>query len=109
MASTWTHQRRIHPLQRSEGEARPAGTGNYQRAAPHILMAIKLGEEVRDVITGFKGIAYCRLTFLVGPDKIGVQPLARDNGYDDWVALDEDRLIATSIRELQELKQGTAE
>jgi len=70
-------------------------------------MAIRLGDEVQDVITGFKGIAFCRLTYLVGPDKIGVQPESADpSKYDDWIALDEERLIAASIKELRELKDG---
>ena len=35
---------------------------------------IKLGEKVRDRVTGFYGIAVCRTVYLFGFAKIGVQP-----------------------------------
>jgi len=42
-------------------------------------MAIKLGQKVRDPITGFKGIAVCRMDWLTGCTRIGVQaPVGQD-------------------------------
>lgn len=35
---------------------------------------IELGDEVRDLVTGFKGIAVGRTTWLYGCDRISVQP-----------------------------------
>ena len=35
---------------------------------------VKLGDEVKDPITGFKGIAVCRHSYLNGCDRISVQP-----------------------------------
>jgi hypothetical protein len=35
---------------------------------------ITLGDKVRDTITGFEGIAVCRLIYLQGCDRIAVQP-----------------------------------
>ena len=38
------------------------------------MTKIKLGQEVRDRVTGFKGIATARTTYLQGCDRISVQP-----------------------------------
>jgi hypothetical protein len=37
-------------------------------------MTIKLGDKVRDTITGFKGIAIARSIWLTGCDRITIQP-----------------------------------
>ncbi len=34
---------------------------------------IKLGDKVRDPLTGVEGIAYSRITYLQGCDRIGIQ------------------------------------
>ena len=34
---------------------------------------VKLGDKVKDPVTGFKGIAYCRTVYLQGCDRIGIQ------------------------------------
>ena len=39
---------------------------------------IKLGQEVRDNVTGFQGIAVCRVIWLHGCERISVQPPAVD-------------------------------
>ena len=36
---------------------------------------ITLGDEVKDIVSGFKGIAVVRHTYLQGCDRISVQPL----------------------------------
>lgn len=38
------------------------------------MAEIKLGQEVKDRVTGFKGIAVARTTYLQGCDRIQVQP-----------------------------------
>jgi hypothetical protein len=37
------------------------------------MKKIKLGDKVRDPITGFEGIAYSRISYLQGCDRIGIQ------------------------------------
>lgn len=41
---------------------------------------INLGDEVRDVVTGFQGIAVARTAYLHGIDQIGVQPPCDKDG-----------------------------
>jgi hypothetical protein len=41
---------------------------------------IKLGDKVRDTISGFEGIATGRTTWLHGCERIGVQPQALHDG-----------------------------
>ena len=47
---------------------------------------IKLGQKVRDRVTGLEGIAYARLTFLYGCDRITIQPAVDKDGKvpDAW-------------------------
>ena len=44
---------------------------------------IELGSKVRDQVTNFEGIAIGRSSWLIGPDTIGVQALARDGKIED--------------------------
>lgn len=54
---------------------------------------IHLGQEVKDKVTGFQGIAVCRITYLTGCDRIGVQPPKReDNSLSDECSFDEPML-----------------
>lgn len=54
---------------------------------------INLGDEVRDTISGFKGIAICRTTYLQGCDRIGVQPsVTKEGKLPDHVWFDEPQL-----------------
>ena len=43
---------------------------------------IILGQKVRDVVTGFEGIADCRMEWLNGCVRVGVQPVARKDKED---------------------------
>lgn len=43
-------------------------------------MPIELGQEVKDRISGFKGIAVARTTYLQGCDRIAVQPSVNKAG-----------------------------
>ncbi len=59
-------------------------------------MIIKLGDQVRDVITGFKGIAVSRCTYLNGCDHIGIQPKASKDGAlppMEWIDLPQVEII----------------
>lgn len=40
------------------------------------MSGIKLGQKVRDVVTGFEGVAVCRISWLNGCQRISVQPKA---------------------------------
>lgn len=54
---------------------------------------IKLGDKVKDIITGLEGIAVCRSVWLWGCVRIGVQPTEIKDGKpieETW--LDENRL-----------------
>ena len=65
----------------------PGGTTTMSifgvREAPRGILEdemVNLGDEVKDRVTGFKGIAVCRLTYLQGCDRIAVQPPVGKNG-----------------------------
>jgi len=42
-------------------------------------MTIKLGQEVQDRITGFKGIAVAKVKYLQGCNRVSVQPKVKDD------------------------------
>jgi len=45
------------------------------------MKKIKLGDKVKDPITGFEGIAYSRISYLQGCDRIGIQaPMIQKEG-----------------------------
>jgi len=44
------------------------------------LRKIKLGDEVKDTVTGFQGIAMARTTWLHGCDRITIQPRVDKEG-----------------------------
>ena len=45
------------------------------------MSKVKLGDEVRDPITGYTGIAYVRCIYLQGCDRIGIQaPVIQEEG-----------------------------
>ena len=54
---------------------------------------IKLGDRVRDMITGFEGIATARCIHKYGCDQYDVKPqVSEENNYQDGRWLDEGRL-----------------
>lgn len=62
---------------------------------------INLGDEVKDVITGFKGIAVARHTYLQGCDRISVQPkINKDGEIPDVCAFDEPQLVVVKARKV---------
>lgn len=56
---------------------------------------INLGDEVKDSVTGIKGIAVCRMTWLHGCDRIIIQPsgLNKEGKPFDNYTTDEPQLI----------------
>lgn len=70
-------------------------------------MPIKLGDRVTDIITGFKGVAWSRCSYLTSPDQIGVMSRVEEGRPEGTIMyVDEDRLMATALVELQQLKYG---
>lgn len=49
-------------------------------------MKINLGDTVKDPVTGIKGIAYVRCSYLQGCDRIGIQePVIKEKGKESIV------------------------
>ena len=66
---------------------------------------INLGDEVKDTVTGLKGIAVARTQWLHGCDRIGVQPKARKDGtIPDALNVDEPQLVLVKKKVV---KKGT--
>jgi hypothetical protein len=59
-------------------------------------MSVKLGTIVTDRITGFQGIAVCRIEYLNGCVRYGVQPAAIGNKIEEPTYIDEQQLTAHS-------------
>lgn len=67
---------------------------------------VKLGTKVKDVITGWEGIAWSRFAYLCGEDQIGVLGVSRDGNPGVLQYFEEERLVAQNVRELVELREG---
>lgn len=69
---------------------------------------IKLGDRVKDCVSGVEGIVFGRTEFLVGETEIGIYPDDKENEgqFRNVVWIAEERCIATSVTQLQELKYG---
>ena len=62
-------------------------------------MSVNLGDEVKDKITGYKGTAICRHTYLQGCDRISVQPkISKANPSTTDESFDEPQLIVTKAK-----------
>lgn len=53
---------------------------------------IKIGNTVRDIVTGIQGIAAARVEFVSGNIQFTVQPVSKDNAYVEALAHDEQQL-----------------
>ena len=61
---------------------------------------IKLGDKIKDPITGFKGTAVARCTYLYGCVRISVQGrIDKDGNIPDWVHFDEPQLEGIEPKE----------
>jgi hypothetical protein len=60
-------------------------------------MEIKLGQKVRDSITGLEGMAVSRTVYLYGCARITIQPFETKDGKPaDWCSFDEPQLEVIS-------------
>lgn len=72
---------------------------------------VNLGDEVKDPVTGIKGIAYVKLSYLQGCDRIGVQqPAYKDKEGDMQVPnlwhVDEPQLIVVKEKVIKKGDEG---
>ncbi len=56
------------------------------------MTTIKLGQRVRDLTTGFEGIAVNKTLLLNGCIQFGIQPPAKDGVYPESISIDENLL-----------------
>lgn len=65
---------------------------------------INLGDEVKDSVTGFVGIAICRMTWLHGCDRIIVQPkgVSKEGKTFENSTFDEPQLIVVKKAKVKE-------
>lgn len=69
---------------------------------------VSLGDEVRDIVSGFKGIAIARTSYLQGCDRICVQPPVDEDGKLPKEAhFDEPQLEVVKLRKVREEKPKT--
>lgn len=62
-------------------------------------MEIKLGSEVKDVVTGCKGIAVGRTTWLNGCVRVGIQqPMKKDGTVPETQWMDEEQLAPLKVK-----------
>ena len=63
---------------------------------------IKLGDKVKDNVTGFQGIAIARHSYLNGCDHISVQPpVDKEGKVPEYVTFDEPMLIVVKEKEVK--------
>jgi hypothetical protein len=70
---------------------------------------ITLGDEVIDTVTGFKGIAVARTTWISGCDRITVQPagITKEGKLFDTFAFDEPTLKIVKKKKVEEKSHKT--
>lgn len=68
------------------------------------MIKINLGDEVKDSVTGIKGIAVCRMTWLHGCDRIIIQPsgVNKEGKPFDNYTTDEPQLIVLKRKKTKE-------
>ena len=64
-------------------------------------MSVELGDEVQDLITGFKGIAICRHSYLTGCARISVQPKIVKGVIPEDRSFDEPQLKVLSTKKVK--------
>jgi hypothetical protein len=65
---------------------------------------IRLGDKVTDALSGLTAVAYSRLEYLTGETTYGLMLPPQDGRPQEIYYVDESRLMAKSVKELQELK-----
>lgn len=73
-------------------------------------MAIKVGQTVRDLITGFEGVVTARIEFLYGCVRLTVEPktLDKDGNPSDGFSFDEQRCEVVKATKPKVSKDSTA-
>jgi len=73
-----------------------------------LLKSIELGDEIRDKISGFQGIAVARHTYFQGCDRISIQqpPIDKDGKLLDAMTFDEPCLEIISKQKVQKRKDS---
>lgn len=56
------------------------------------MRKVTLGQKVRDIVTGFEGVAVARVEYLTGCDHIGVAPPMREGKAGETSYFDETRI-----------------
>ena len=66
------------------------------------MAKIKLGDKVRDTVSGFEGIAFGQTLFLHGCTRIGVQPVVdKDGKLPEAQWFDEPQLVKVSAKAVE--------
>ena len=73
------------------------------------MIKINLGDKVKDAITGFKGIAIGRTTWLHGCDRITVQPegVNKEGEIYESQTFDEPQLVLLTLKKKKEGNHNT--
>ena len=62
-----------------------------------MIFKFKLGQEVKDIVTNFKGVVVARTQYLNKCVRYGIQPTELKDGKPvDWIYIDEEQLEAVS-------------
>ncbi len=70
---------------------------------------IKLGDEVRDKISGFQGIAVARHTYIEGCNRISIQPpIDKEGKLPESIAFDEPCLEIITIQKISKRQESSA-
>ena len=71
-------------------------------------MKIQLGDEVQDTVTGFKGIAVARTSWITGCNRITIQPKADSkNKIDESQTFDEPLVEVIKAKKMPKEKKKT--
>ncbi len=73
------------------------------------MTKINLGDEVRDIVTGFKGVAVGRTTWLSGCDRITIQPkgVNKDGKVYEACSFDIDTIEVLKAKKVKEGQHKT--
>ena len=67
---------------------------------------IKLGDKVKDIVSGLTGIAIGRTTWLNGCDRITVQPIGWDKDKKPFESFTADEPQLVSLMKVKKIKRG---
>ena len=73
------------------------------------MKKVELGDKVRDMITGFKGIAVARTTWIEGCDRITIQPegVNKEGGIYEGQTFDEPLIEVIRKKKRKKVKSET--